>query len=74
MKTFWKLYYRLTLGEDYGKTLSSARVTNTNIIQSTQGKTNHFYDRNGAMVRGWHKPAIRFTKISDKHPLEIKYN
>jgi len=72
MKTLWTLYYKWTLGESYDTTLSGARTTTTNILQSTQGKTKHFFNHKGDKIRGWQRPLIRFTN-TPKHPLENKY-
>lgn len=73
MKTLWKIYYRLTIGQEkLDEILSNARVFNMNLKQSTKGDLNHFYDMDGQQIRGWHKRTISF-KRNNQHPLIQKY-
>lgn len=71
MTTFWKLYYKFTLGKDYDNRLSFAQSITNNTNESTNGKLNHFYDNQGTKIRGWHKPLVKFQS---QHPLISKYN
>jgi hypothetical protein len=73
MKTIWKLYYRLTLGQSYEKAFSTSKNYNKMIHQSTHAKLNHFYNAQGETIRGWAKPQIRSNDSRNMHPLEIKY-
>ncbi len=73
MRTLWKLYYILKFGKSYGEKLTTSRNYNKIIDQSTETRISHFYNREGDKIRGWQKPLARFTKLSEQHPLELKY-
>lgn len=70
--TFWKIYYRITLKENFNKSLKSARSIGDILFESTDGKFNHFYDKNGDKIRGWHK-QIRINEDL-VNPLIKKYS
>lgn len=70
MKTLYYLFYKLT-HKDYTKLIESAKMTHNMIVDSTAGKSTHFYDSSGTQIRGFHK-HIKFTNIP-QHPLVQQY-
>lgn len=70
MKILYRLFYKFTC-KDYIKLIDSATMTHEMIMDSTSGKSNHFYNSNGTRIRGFHK-HIRFTNIPS-HPLIQQY-
>lgn len=71
---FWRLYYRITLGEDQ----SQARIKNAMMLgdylneQSAKVGIGRNYDTSGQLIRGWHKRSYHpAPKMS--HPLLDRY-
>ena len=50
--------------------IDNAESTYRQILASTFGKTNHFYNKNGEQIRGFHTPERKFHHV---HPLLEKY-
>jgi hypothetical protein len=74
-KTFWRAYYRLTLGaEESSRRAKSAESFGRYLAQQSDtigiGRN---YDVNGNQIRGWHKPTARIVRIDNSHPLIEKY-
>jgi hypothetical protein len=74
-KTFWRAYYRLTLGaEESSRRAKSAESFGRYLSQQSEkvgiGRN---YDVKGNQIRGWHKPTPRIARISNSHPLIEKY-
>lgn len=70
--TFWKIYYRLFLGDDYQTRMEQASKIFSNVVDSTNGKVSHFHDIKGERIRGYHK-QIKFNGVA-QHPLITKYS
>ena len=68
---FWKIIYRLFLGKEYQSRMKSASNTFSNVIDSTNGRTSHFYDIKGERIRGYHK---RINFDGGQHPLIRRYS
>lgn len=43
------------------------------IVESTNGRCNHFYDMNGQQIRGYSNAVVRSRTVKDQHPLIAKY-
>ena len=71
MKTLYTLFLKLT-SKDYDQNIKSAKNITKMIIDSTNGKSNHFYNSNGEKIRGYHK-RIKFNPTINQHPLITKY-
>ena len=71
--TFWKIHYRLFLGEDYQSRMEKATNIFSNVVDTTNGRISHFYDIKGERIRGWHK-RIKFDDNVLQHPLIKKYS
>ena len=70
MKTLYTWFLKLTT-KDYDQKIKSAKQTTRMIIDSTNGSINHFYNKDGEKIRGYHK-MIRFNSTV-QHPLIQKY-
>lgn len=68
MRTLWRLYYKITLGDALDYRLKDARLTFDHIEQATKGDLSAFYNVEGNQIRGWHEPIT-----TPKHPLIKKY-
>ena len=64
------LYYKLTT-KDLDKKIQSAKTTSKMIMDSTLGKTSHFFDANGNKIRGYSNTVVKTR--SNFHPLIQKY-
>mgnify|MGYP003627600326 CR=1 FL=1 len=73
MKKLIELWYRLTV-EDFDLKLNHARKTYKDIATSTRTNICHFYDVDGKVIRGYHKPSAKFIPNTNIHPLTVKYN
>lgn len=72
-KLTWKQsIYKLFIN-DFDVKMKSARRTYNQIIASTNGNVNHFYNMDGEQIRGFYKRPARFTNVLPTHPLVVKY-
>ena len=70
MKTLTKWFFQLT-NNNWKEDLANAKRTTQMIVESTYGRTNHFYDMNGETIRGWQSPVYHSV---GRHPLVEYYN
>ena len=61
-RLFWKAFYKIKLGENYGSILNLAQLTCNSIKGTTKGDLSSFYNVHGEQIRGWHRPSFSFSK------------
>ena len=71
MKKLITLWHKLT-DRNFDSKIKSAKNTTRMIVESTNGRCNHFYDMNGNKIRGYSNSVVR-TKTIKEHPLISQY-
>jgi hypothetical protein len=74
-KTFWRAYYRLTLGaEENSRRVESAKMFGGYLAEQSESVgIGRNYDVNGNQIRGWHRRSARLASPRDSHPLIERY-
>jgi hypothetical protein len=75
-KTFWRAYYRLTLGtEESNRRIKSAKMFGGYLAeQSERVGIGRNYDIQGNQIRGWHRRSPHSPPpAKSSHPLLDKY-